>query len=90
MENGKHFLTPSTARRELLPFPLLSIMLIDETTCVSHTLLANWNKIAPLLFSSQSYSPGFYFRLDLQSIYLESLETENESESFWLSLFCTK
>jgi hypothetical protein len=28
---------------------LLSIMLIDETTCVSHTLVANWYKIAELL-----------------------------------------
>lgn len=47
MEKEKHFSAPSNARREVLPFlHLLSIRLIDETTCVSHTLLANWNKIA--------------------------------------------
>lgn len=42
-------------------FPLLSIMLIDETTCVSHTLLANWNKIASMLFCSQSYCLALLF-----------------------------
>lgn len=35
----ENFLTPSNARREL-SYRLLLVMLIDGTTCVSHTLLA--------------------------------------------------
>lgn len=43
-----------------LSFPLLSIMLIDETTCVSHTLTTNWNKIASF-HCSIFFFPFFFF-----------------------------